>query len=148
MDGFQLLRCLKEHMDILLKERSLKTLKIPSGFSYLTLYDSPKRPIGKSEKGPKAPSVGSIQVWGPKGFPSPLQELEGGVRRTPTLQYIYISLSMIQVYKYFYTSQVLKFPLCSLKMVLILKALLNLGTFLNFEIRYHDFTYSKPKNTN
>ena len=51
---------------------------VPSGFSYLTLYDSPKRPIGKSERGPKAPSVGSIQVWGPEGFPSPLQEREGG----------------------------------------------------------------------
>ena len=50
----------KEHIDILLQERSLKTLKIPSGFSYLTLYDSPKRPIGKSESGPKAPSVGPI----------------------------------------------------------------------------------------
>ena len=40
-------------MDILLQERSLKTLKIPSGFSYLTLYDSPKRPIEKWERGPK-----------------------------------------------------------------------------------------------
>ena len=29
-------------MDILLQERYLKTLKILSGFSYLTLYDSPK----------------------------------------------------------------------------------------------------------
>ena len=42
------------------QERPLKTLKILSGFSYLTLYDSPKRPIGKWERGPKAPSVGSI----------------------------------------------------------------------------------------
>ena len=42
------------------QEMPLKTLKIPSGFSYLTLCDSPKRPIEKSERGPKAPSVGSI----------------------------------------------------------------------------------------
>ena len=52
--------------------------KIPSGFSYLTLYDSPKRPIGKSERGPKAPSVVSIRVWGRKGSHTPLQEQEGG----------------------------------------------------------------------
>ena len=60
------------------QERPLKTLKIPSGFSYLNLYDSPKRPIRKSERGPKAPSVGSLRVWGPEGCPSPPQEREGG----------------------------------------------------------------------
>ena len=60
------------------QERSLKTLKMHSDFSYLTLYDSPKRPIRKSERGPKAPSVGSLRVWGPEGCPSPPQEREGG----------------------------------------------------------------------
>ena len=56
--------------------RPLKTLKIPSGFSYLTLYDSPKRPIGKSKTGPKAPSVEPIRVWGAK-VPKP----SAGARR-------------------------------------------------------------------
>ena len=42
-------------------------------FSYLTLYDSPKRLIGKSERGPKAPSVGSILGWVP--------QLSAGARR-------------------------------------------------------------------
>ena len=58
-------------MDIVLQtiisefqERPLNTLKILSGFFYLTLYDYPKRPIGKWERGPKAASTGSIQVWG------------------------------------------------------------------------------------
>ena len=42
-------------------------LQNPLRISYLTLYDSPNRPIGKTERGPKAPSVASIQVSGCEG---------------------------------------------------------------------------------
>ena len=50
------------------QERCLKTLKIPSGFYYLALYDFPKRPNGKSERGP--PQLGPYESGDPRGPPA------------------------------------------------------------------------------
>ena len=61
------------------------SIKIPLGFSYLTLYDSPKRPIGKLERGPKAPSVGPYESGAPVLRRS---EKEGGCRPPELSRYI------------------------------------------------------------
>ena len=55
--------------------------KTPSVFSYLTLYDSPKRPIGKLERGGRPPQLHPYKSGDAKG-PPPLcrSKKEGGYR--------------------------------------------------------------------
>ena len=90
MDGFQFLRHLQEHMDILFQiiisefsRKAPKEPKIPSGFSYLTSYDSPKRSIGKSERGLKAPQLGRYESGDLKGPPALRRSQKKGGRRPP-----------------------------------------------------------------
>ena len=55
-------------MDILLKIRFLKTLKIPSGFSYLTLYMTPHEAYWEvGERGRRPPQLGPYESGDLKG---------------------------------------------------------------------------------
>ena len=73
-------------MDILLQERPLKTLKIPLGFSYLTLYDymtPPRGLLGSWRGGRRPPQLGPYESGDLKGPPALRRSEKEGGRRPP-----------------------------------------------------------------